>query len=415
MSNALRYLVKARLQEADELEKLSRTCELVLATSKLVHCLQRERGVSNLHVASSGQDHAARRQACMAASDEAQAGVQHWLEHIEDATGLSGGARLYTRIALALHALEGLPAIRADVDLKNCAITTVTQRFSHVVETLLALVFEAADIAVDPLISRQLIALFHLMQGKEFAGQERATGAAAFAAGEISAAQTRTLEYLIEMQDQALGRFESFAEGIQAEWRALQATLPLPELERLRRILLSAHGRPLDPSLAPAWFDCCSQRMDELFRVEGFLAGLLQATCRDKVAELRQHLENDEQLFAEAGLTDPLPPQATFTARVGPDADPGPVGPHLTQAVMEMLQKQEHRLLAVTEELASVRATLDERKVIERAKGLLMTHQGLSEENAYRLLRQNAMNQKRRLVEVAQALLSLSGILDAPK
>lgn len=35
---------------------------------------------------------------------------------------------------------------------------------------------EAADVAADPAVSRLLVALFNLMQGKEFAGQERADG-----------------------------------------------------------------------------------------------------------------------------------------------------------------------------------------------------------------------------------------------
>ncbi|MFX5563044.1 nitrate- and nitrite sensing domain-containing protein, partial [Acinetobacter baumannii] len=77
---------------------------------------------------------------------------------------------------------------------------------------LLALVFEAADVAVDPQISRLLVALFNLMQGKEFAGRERAAGAAAFVTGKITREQEQTIETQIEMQEQALRRFESFAE-----------------------------------------------------------------------------------------------------------------------------------------------------------------------------------------------------------
>ena len=63
-----------------------------------------------------------------------------------------------------------------------------TQHFSRVIAALLALVFEAADVAAEPAVSRLLVALFNLMQGKELAGQERASGAAAFAAGGAASA-----------------------------------------------------------------------------------------------------------------------------------------------------------------------------------------------------------------------------------
>jgi two-component system, response regulator PdtaR len=48
---------------------------------------------------------------------------------------------------------------------------------------------------------------------------------------------------------------------------------------------------------------------------------------------------------------------------------------------------------------------LEERKVVERAKGLLMTRLGLGEEEAFRRLRRAAMDQRRPMVEIARALL----------
>lgn len=49
---------------------------------------------------------------------------------------------------------------------------------------------------------------------------------------------------------------------------------------------------------------------------------------------------------------------------------------------------------------------LADRKVIDRAKGLLMQHRGLSEEDAYNVLRRNAMKQNRKLVEIAQSVIT---------
>ena len=73
--------------------------------------------------------------------------------------------------------------------------------------------------------------------------------------------------------------------------------------------------------------------------------------------------------------------------------------------MLALVQAQARRLQSMTEELDTARTALDERKLIERAKGLLMVRHGVSEEAAYALLRQSAMHQGRRLADVARALL----------
>ena len=56
-------------------------------------------------------------------------------------------------------------------------------------------------------------------------------------------------------------------------------------------------------------------------------------------------------------------------------------------------------------ESAKLAQALEERKVIERAKGLLMTRLGVSEDEAFKRLRRAAMDGRRPMVDVAQALL----------
>ncbi len=62
-------------------------------------------------------------------------------------------------------------------------------------------------------------------------------------------------------------------------------------------------------------------------------------------------------------------------------------------------------------ELDEARTALAERKTIDRAKAILMTSRNLSEPEAYALLRSTAMNQGRRIVEVAEALITASDLL----
>ena len=62
-------------------------------------------------------------------------------------------------------------------------------------------------------------------------------------------------------------------------------------------------------------------------------------------------------------------------------------------------------------ELDAAKRALEERKTIDRAKGLLMKARGLSEEEAYALLRKTAMDQGERVAEVARALVTAARLL----
>jgi len=65
----------------------------------------------------------------------------------------------------------------------------------------------------------------------------------------------------------------------------------------------------------------------------------------------------------------------------------------------------------IRNELAETRRALEERKVIDRAKGLLMKAKGIDEDAAYALLRKAAMDQGRRVPDIAEALVTAAGLL----
>lgn len=62
-------------------------------------------------------------------------------------------------------------------------------------------------------------------------------------------------------------------------------------------------------------------------------------------------------------------------------------------------------------ELEETRSRLQERKIIEKAKGILMRRRGLSENAAYQLMRKMAMDRNLRLAEVARTLLALEDLV----
>ncbi|MGV6818490.1 MAG: ANTAR domain-containing response regulator [Thiotrichales bacterium] len=61
-------------------------------------------------------------------------------------------------------------------------------------------------------------------------------------------------------------------------------------------------------------------------------------------------------------------------------------------------------------ELKKARDQLNERKVIDKAKGIIMQQQGIAEEDAYKALRKLAMDTNRRMVEIAQSIIDAASI-----
>lgn len=70
--------------------------------------------------------------------------------------------------------------------------------------------------------------------------------------------------------------------------------------------------------------------------------------------------------------------------------------------------RQEQKVLA---ELNETRHKLAERKLIDRAKGILMSNQRLTEDQAYQKLRSMAMNKNLKLAEIAQRILDVEDLL----
>lgn len=67
------------------------------------------------------------------------------------------------------------------------------------------------------------------------------------------------------------------------------------------------------------------------------------------------------------------------------------------------------------QDLDKAKADLASRKVVERAKALLMRERGLEEDEAYRLLRKLSMDTGRPLAAVANDLLAFAGVLKGAK
>jgi response regulator NasT len=82
--------------------------------------------------------------------------------------------------------------------------------------------------------------------------------------------------------------------------------------------------------------------------------------------------------------------------------------------ILDLAIKRFNAFSRLQAELAEARSALADRKTIDKAKAILIQSRGISEPDAYALLRSTAMNQGRRIVEVADALITASALLKGP-
>lgn len=86
-----------------------------------------------------------------------------------------------------------------------------------------------------------------------------------------------------------------------------------------------------------------------------------------------------------------------------------------TERIRPIVEMAVSRFAAQTRlltELERTKQALEDRKIIDRAKGILMARKSLSEDQAYQLLRRTAMNQERRIVDIAHDVINAAGLLD---
>ncbi|MGL5391195.1 MAG: nitrate- and nitrite sensing domain-containing protein, partial [Shewanella sp.] len=163
------FLLAAKQAEINALEQLSANCLLVTAIGELVHQLQRERGISNIFLASGCELFALQRQRQLLQTTKAEQQLRTQLtQQYIQAKDLGNNSRLLNGISLALQGLDRLAALREQVSKQQLMPPQSTETYSSLIATWLLVVQDSTDLVCDADITRLLVALFNLLQIKEY-------------------------------------------------------------------------------------------------------------------------------------------------------------------------------------------------------------------------------------------------------
>ena len=388
------FLMAARTRGREQLQDILQIGQLTGRIARLAHMLQRERGASNIWLCSSGRLFATERASCI---EEVDRELALFKQAIADPNYLPGSALLVS-LACALHYLERLPALRTEIAQQHIQPLQAMEQFNITLRHLLSIVPETSNVVDDAGVVRSLATLFSFMQGKELAGQERAIGALGFTQGEFSEALRQLLVDRIDSQQHCFDTFCSMTdEPLRLQFQACGE--PCRETEQLRRLACTRLTRDGDESLrALRWFALLTSRIDALKQVEDALIDEVMAQAQQALGQVLQQTPLDEHDIAN-----------WVAGKNGSETER-----YLDRHLLPLVRQQAQQLETMAQQLASLQATLEERKIIDKAKALLIRHQGHSEEQAWQALRKMAMNQNKRMVDVASAMISVADIWQLP-
>jgi hypothetical protein len=406
------FFLASQQSKIQSLKALLANAELVVSVSNLIHELQRERGLSNLYLASAGLRYHDKMLEQHAQADHALNEFNTQL----DSLGRLGEGRfctesLYLSLAYACEGLSGLDAMRTQVEQQLISANATCLQLSRVIAHLLSVIFEAADISNDPKISKALVALFNFMQSKEYAGQERAWALIGFAQGSFSREDLERLLTLEDKQTFYVDIFADFADNYSLQaWESLLDDPISHNFTQLRGVLHRLTEKDAVPTdLSEVWYEASTERINAMQDIEKALSDALKTLCCETLTSVSNALNEREKMVqtlhaqAEGGQLDPSNrlTNGDWVSLYGEDSNAS----DLTRSVYALLHQQTEELRQLSVDLEVAKKALSDRKLVDRAKSILMRHSNLDEQQAHRELQKSSMVNNKSMVEVAQALI----------
>jgi methyl-accepting chemotaxis protein len=281
--------IHQKWQTRSEMDRLIELADGVKAISSLVHELQRERGISATVIASKGAQMRAERGVQLARTNEQRVNAAAAWTKLKAATSSDEFAKTVNG---AEHAVKQLDAKRAQIDALTLSGPDSFSYFTSTIAGLLSVANEMSKLSTRGDITASMTAHVNFMQGKERAGQERATGAAGLAAGRFDAAGHARMQALAASQAAYLDAFKAAVDAKTATVfeRTVSGAVNDTVAKMRQTIVAGGLSGELGGLDAKTWFDTTTARIDLLKKVEDHLGEALVAATGAIFAEASRDL-----------------------------------------------------------------------------------------------------------------------------
>lgn len=368
--------VQAAQSQRRQLGNLAKVMPLVSETLELIHSLQRERGLSNLCIGElvgtaqqTLQNQSAVSQMlendlqglCLALSGDLPAMNAGWWQWLADAPGRAERA----------------------VELRNAGKSAAgTQGWTQLISEWIEFVLRSFEIEADDELSQQILCLLHLVQAKELSGQARAWGCYLLVKGNTDDCLREQLAQLHRAQISQLERAGRYAA---AQYLTHTDAASEAEYHSIYTMLSELDLTRVPSGFVDTWFAVLTRRMDAMHRIELSVLASLAESIQLRLTNLAARRDSVQRLSGR--LTD---------------------NRNIEFTLHRMIRSQNDYLAQLQGDLQEAKTALSDRKVIDQAKGLLMQHHKLSEAEAYRRIRDRAMQSQQSVAVIARNLVKVA-------
>ncbi|MEP2653872.1 MAG: nitrate- and nitrite sensing domain-containing protein [Paraglaciecola sp.] len=413
-----RFLLATKRAEINALQLVASNCQVVTTVSELIHQLQKERGISNIFISSANrrfeQEYKDQIDKGIRAEELLRSQLKAKYLHSDD---ISNNMRLLNTITLALQGLDYISTLRYKVQKQELTAIESMQAYNQLIKGLLSVVFEAADVGSDPSITKILVALFNFIQGKEYAGQERACGALGFSKSMFDQSLCESLIQLQQAQTDSFTTFDEFASNQENTlWHSLQGKDTNKQLQQMRTMIQQlADGSAISSEISEVWYELTTQRIDGMRAIEEQLTSRLLQVAKQRVEQADKELLEHKKRVKKLRPKSTLSPELTLDMVLDISADNIPkaynsqLNDLADNSLYDLLREQSENIKKMTNELELAKQVIAEQKTINRAKLLLMQQLNYNESQAHRALQKQAMDKKVSLAEMASLIIKASG------
>jgi len=251
---------------SNEMSTITRLTKLSVVYSELVHELQKERGATAGFIGSSGNKFSDKLRSQRRDTDGK---LQQKINYLaQNEFSLSNIKQLNNNIG---QMLQRLPSIRQQVDSFSISTSDAIGFYTKLNAQLLSIAVINADISSNAMITKDTLAYYNFLQGKERAGIERAVLSNTFSADKFSEGMFVKFISLVTQQDTYFDNFKQFSasENKQFFINSLNHN-SVKEVKKFRTIAKSKNsGFSID---AMRWFEQSTQRISQLKVIEDQLS-----------------------------------------------------------------------------------------------------------------------------------------------
>jgi len=406
------FLLAAKYQEIHALKQLQKSCASLTKLGDFIHQLQKERGMSNIYLASNRKRFSSQLKQQISLTEQTQTQFYHSIKttFITDNAD-TGHTRLYNLITHSLQSLDALPNLRVQIANQKVSPVHATQSYTQLIAYLLNIILEAADGASDPRVTRLLVAYFNFMQGKEYAGQERACGAQAFASSKFTVEQKQQLAHFVQQQHHSFTFFNEYADDhVLKCYRSLTDHPVNKQVDQLRGLLQNLDDENAQPlsQLSEVWYEVTTTRIDIMHKIEQNLSDYLIDTAAMQIAKAQRTLNSNKQVISNLEEQYMIMTHGQLAFKQNTPQNTAANKLNSNKSMYDLIMEQSQHIKQINQALIDAKRVITEQKIIHQAKYILIEQLSLSEEQAHKKLQKQAMDSHCSLYNIAQKIVELS-------